>query len=78
MLAVIGALVLLIGIFAFMVWLSLRARKGRISATTPLGTNYELFNRDQRKAAEVIVNRNAGKKMEEQDSSDPEQPGGRR
>jgi len=77
-LAVIVVVILLVGIFACMVWMAMRARKGRISATTTLGANYELFNKDQRRAAEVIVNRNAGKKMEEQDSSDTEHPGGPR
>jgi hypothetical protein len=76
MLALIVIVILLVGIFAFMTWLSLRARKGRISATTLLGTNYELLNKDQRKAAEVIVDRNADKKTSEQDSSAPEHPGG--
>lgn len=76
MLAMIVTLAVLAGVIAIMGWLALRARKGRISATTPLGANYELFNKDQRKAAEIIVNKNAGKKMEEQASSDPERPEG--
>ncbi len=72
MLAMFVLFALLIAIFGLLLWLGLRARKGRVSVTTPLGTNYELFNRDQRKAAEVIANRAAGKKTDEQSSSDPE------
>lgn len=72
MLAMFLLFVLLIGVFGLLLWLALRARKGRVSVTTPLGANYELFNKDQRKAAEVIANRAADKKTEEQSSSDPE------
>ena len=72
MFSFITLFVLLAAAFVFLLWLGLRARKGRISVTTPLGANYELFNKDQRKAAEVISNRAADKKMEEQSSSDPE------
>jgi hypothetical protein len=64
-------LVVIIGaLIGFLFWLALRARKGKISVTTPLGTNYALFNRDQRHAAEVIANKGASKKEEEQTSSD--------
>ena len=63
--------VVVIGVLiGFLFWVVLRARKGKISVTTPMGTNYELFNRDQRRAAEVIVNKAASKKEEEQTSSD--------
>ncbi len=68
----IALFVVLAALLGFLLWLCLRARKGRISVTTPLGANYELFTKDQRKAAEVIANRGASKKMEEQSSSDPE------
>lgn len=75
MLAIIVGLAVFAGVVAIFGWLAMRARKGRISATTPLGASYELLSKDQRKAAEVIVNKNASKKMEEQASSDPERPG---
>jgi hypothetical protein len=75
MFSLIAAVILPVGIIAFAVWLALRARRGRISATTTLGANDALFNRDQRRAAEVIVNRNAGKKMKTQDTSGSDRPG---
>ena len=70
MFALITLCVVLAALLGFLLWLGLRARKGRISVTTPLGADYEFFNKDQQKAAEVIVNRAADKKMEEQSSSD--------
>ena len=39
--------------------------------STVLGANDLLYTREQSKAAEVIVDQNAGKKMEEQSSEDP-------
>lgn len=75
MFALIAALIMPVAIIVFAVWLALRARRGRISATTPLGANDGFFNRDQRKAAEVIVNRNAGKKMKAQETSGSDRPG---
>jgi hypothetical protein len=72
MLSFIVLCLILLAVFGFLLWLGLRARKGRVNVTTHLGASYELLNKDQRKAAETIVNRAADKKTEEQSSSDPE------
>jgi len=45
-------------------------------ATVMLGATDAFYHRDKKKAIEVIVERNAGKKMEEQSSSDPEKKDG--
>jgi hypothetical protein len=69
---------LIFGAFiVFLIYLAVRARKGRISVTTPLGANHDLFNQDQRKAAKVIVQKAAGEQEEDQDSGDPPRPGPR-
>jgi len=64
-------LVFLCVVAAFLIRMSLRIRRGG-GGVTPvfLGSTYELHNKDQQKAIEMIVEQNAGKKMEEQDSSD--------
>ena len=43
--------------------------------TTVLGANDLLMTNEQKKAAEVIVEMNAGKKFEEQSSKGPKNPG---
>ena len=70
LLLVLGLLVLIITVF---IRTSMRLRKGGGSLTTTvLGATDELLTSDQRKAAETIVNINAGKKLEEQGSGEPE------
>jgi hypothetical protein len=44
-------------------------RKGRISATTTLGAMYEVAPRSQQEAIEILVEKKANKKMEEEDES---------
>ncbi len=39
--------------------------------TTMLGATDAFYDREKKNAAEVIVERHAGKKMEEQDSEEP-------
>jgi hypothetical protein len=75
MISLIIIIAILVVWFGFLIWLALRARRGRISVTTPLGADYELFNKDQRKSVEVIVKRAAGEKEEDRSSSDPPDPG---
>jgi len=72
-LALLLILALLIGVISIFVKVSQSLRKGGGSwATICLGATDEFYSHDQKKAIEVIVNKNANKKMEEQDSSEPE------
>jgi hypothetical protein len=64
LLLVTTIVVLIIAVF---IRTSIRLRKGGGSTTTiALGSTDELLTKDQRQAAETIVNINAGKKLEEQ------------
>jgi hypothetical protein len=68
-LVVAGVIVLVIAIF---VRTSMSLRKGGGSITTTvLGATHEMLTKDQRKAAETIVNVNAGKRLDEQRSGEP-------
>lgn len=72
----LAAGILLLAIYLF-VRISRRLRKkGGSMATVMLGATDAFYHRDKKKAIEVIVERNAGKKMEEQSSSDPEKKDG--
>jgi len=65
-------ILLVIGIF---IWLTIRIRRGGGSLTTiGLGATHEFLTKDRRKAAEVIVNQNAGKELESQSSAAPKNP----
>jgi hypothetical protein len=67
---VFGGIALVIGIF---VKISLRIRRGGGGLTTVvLGATDEFYHKDRKKAVEMIVDQNAGKKMEDQASSDPD------
>jgi len=58
-----------IGVF---VWTSRRIRKGGGGATVGiLGATHEILSTDQRKAAEMIIRRNAGESESDEASSDP-------
>ena len=62
-------LLLVIGIF---IRITIRVRRGGGSLTTlALGATDEFLNKDRSKAAETIVNQNAGKTLWEQGSEDP-------
>jgi uncharacterized membrane protein YeaQ/YmgE (transglycosylase-associated protein family) len=62
-------LLLVIGIF---VRIAVRLRRGGGSLTTiVLGTTDAFLTQERSKAAETIVNENAGKKFEEQSSDEP-------
>ena len=49
-----------------------KIRRGSGSATILLGATYNIHDADKQRAIEVIVEREAGKKMEEQSSEEPE------
>jgi len=56
--------VLLVAIFAFMIVLYIRLKRGGGSMTTiALGATDEFLNKDRLRASETIVNENAGKKF---------------
>jgi hypothetical protein len=69
-----------LGLFIFGIWRKIRKRSG--SATIMLGSMHNVLNEDMQRAAEVIVEREAGKKMEAEESGEgseddqlKEQPG---
>jgi hypothetical protein len=75
MLSVVIA-VAVVSLFAvFFVYAAQRMRKGGGSMTTiALGATDEFLTTDRSKAAEVIVERKAGKEEESQSSHDPKEP----
>jgi hypothetical protein len=69
---VVFALAVLVAFVWVFVWSTRRIRRGGGGATVGLlGATHELLSSDQRKAAETIVQRNAGESEEDQSSSDP-------
>ena len=65
-------LVLLVVIIGTFIRICVRLRSGGGSLTcTVLGTTDAFLTHDRRKAAETIVNENAGKRFEQLPSSDP-------
>ena len=67
-------LIIIVVLFIFL----LKRSKGGSSKTfmsVSAGATYDLLSEDQKKAAETIVERNAGKKMEEQGRSEPPEKG---
>ena len=60
-------------VVGILIRISMRIRRGGGGAAPALlGSTYALHNRDRQKAIEMVVERNAGKKMEEQESSGSE------
>ena len=58
-------------VIAIFIKISMKIRRGGGGMTQALlGSTYELHNKDRQKAIETIVEHKAGKKMEEQESSD--------
>jgi hypothetical protein len=47
---------------------------GGPSSAGVMGATYELLNKDQRRAVEIIVEQNAGKKMAEDESGQSKEP----
>lgn len=52
-----------------------KVKKRSGSATILLGATHDILNEDLQRAAEVIVEREAKKKMGEEESGEPEEPG---
>jgi len=63
-----GLLAACIGVF---VWSARRIRKGGGATVGVLGALHEMLSDDQRRAAETIIERNAGESEEAESSSDP-------
>lgn len=71
-------IVLVLAIWVF-IRIAIGLRRGGGSLTTiVLGTTDHFLTKEKSKAAETIVNENAGKKFEDQSSSDPDAPGSQR
>jgi hypothetical protein len=74
-LLVLAVLVAVVGVF---LWISQRVRRGGGSLTTiVMGATDEFLSKDSAKAAEIVVEQHAGKKLEEQGSEGtglPERP----
>ncbi len=69
------SLLILALVLLLVIRITIRVRRGGGSLTTiSLGATDAFLNMDRRKAAETIVNHNAGKKLEEQDSGGPKEP----
>ena len=67
------ALVLLVVVIGIFIRICVKLRRGGGSLTcTVLGATDAFLTHDRRKAAETIVNENAGKKFEQLPSTDPE------
>jgi hypothetical protein len=75
-LSLLIVLLLLILVFYILVKISMRLKRGGGSMTTiSLGATDEFLNKDRSKAAETIVNQNAGKNPSEEKSAQPKTPG---
>ena len=68
----ISSILLVLLIFTLMIkmWRS-KSRSTKSLMTLSAGATYDLLSEDKKRAAETIIEQNAGKKMEEQSSSDP-------
>ena len=67
----LGTIVVML-LFIFAIWRKIRNKSG--SATMMLGATFELLNEDQQRAAEVIIQKEQQRKMEEQEQGEPEEP----
>ena len=67
--AALVVFVLLVAVITIFIRISIRLRRGGGSLTTAvLGTTDEFLTQEKSKAAETIVNQNAGKRHEQQNS----------
>ncbi len=74
-LAQIGLAALIVALPLLVLFLLLYLlRKGRISMTTTFGSMYEAFPRGQQEAIQVLVEKEAHKKMEEDETGAPGNP----
>ncbi|MFQ6092435.1 MAG: hypothetical protein ACE5OR_07100 [bacterium] len=72
----IGGVALFLCIYMFVRISRRLGKSGGSMATVTLGATGAFYHSDKKKTVEVIVERNAGKKMEEQSSSEPERETG--
>jgi len=73
LLTLLFALVLLLVVISIFIRICIKLRRGGGSLTcVVLGATDAFLTHDRRKAAETIVNENAGKKFEQLPSTDPE------
>ena len=63
-------LLLALGLFCIVLFRFFKKRGG--FKLVMLGATDAFYNKDHKKAIEVVVNKDAGKKLEEQNSGDPE------
>ncbi len=78
-LPLIFVFVAVVAVVAIFVAITARLRRGGGSMTTvALGATDAFLTQERRRAAETIVNENAGKKFVDQASGDPKQRGERR
>jgi hypothetical protein len=67
-------LFVLIAVVVIFIRVALRIRRnGGSLTTTVFAATYDFYNKDKRKAIEVISEQKAGKKMEEQASDEPQE-----
>jgi len=71
---VFGLIFIALALFLFGIWRKIRRRTG--SATVMLGAMHNILNEDMQRAAEVLVEREAGKKMGEEESGEGKEKGG--
>ena len=64
-----AAAIFIIGFLIYSIYSSKLGSSGG-STTVFMGATYEMLNKDQQKAAEVVVEENAGNKLEEQSSGE--------
>ena len=71
--AVLVILFVLIAVIVIFVRVALRIRRnGGSLTTTVFAATYDFYNKNKRKAIEVISEQKAGKKMEEQATDEPQ------
>ena len=67
------ALAILIGFVIIFIWCARRVRRGVGGATSGmLGATHEILSEDRRRAGETILERKAGKGLEEDESGEPD------
>lgn len=67
---IVSAVLLLVIVLFIKIALRIRRNGGSLT-TTVFAATYDFYNKDKRKAIEVISEQKAGKKMEEQASDEP-------
>ena len=70
-LSLLVIILLLLVIFVGIIFIA-RKRKYGFQSTVLFGATHEFYDKDKKEAIEIMVEKNAGKKMEEQKSGEPE------